>query len=56
MKRIINLLRRDKKITLREVASPKPSRTTLRILGEVLRRAYADQQATRHKAQEIRSN
>jgi len=56
MKKIIKLLHREKKVTLREVASPKPSRTTLRVLGEVLSRAYADQQATRLKAQEIRSN
>jgi len=51
--RLINS--REKKVTLREIASPKPSRNVMRILGEVLRRANADQQAISQQAHEIRA-
>ena len=56
MEKILRLFNKKKKVTLREVVAAKPSRTTLRVLSEVLRRAYTDQQAVRHKAQEIRSD
>ena len=53
---ISKLLGRNKKVTLQDVASPKPSRTTVRVLGEVLRRAYIDQQSVSQKAHEIRTS
>lgn len=53
---IAKLLNREKKVTLRDVASPKPSRSVMRVLGEVLRRANADQQSVSRKAHEIRAN
>lgn len=53
---ITKFLSREKKVTLRDVASPRPSRNVTRVLGEVLRRADADQQSVSRKAHKIRAS
>jgi len=50
------LLRRETRLTLQDVAAPKPSSNVRRALSEVLRRADAEQRAVTEKAYEIRAN
>jgi len=45
-----------RKVTLSEVAEPKPSRAASRVIQGALRRAHQDQQTVSDKASAIRSN
>lgn len=56
MKKTIKTILRPKKVELRDVASPKPSRAATKVLNGALKRAYADQQAVSRKAEVLRSN
>ena len=57
MKKIIKfILPKKKKVELKDVAAPKPSRAAARVLNDALERAYKDQQAISRKAASIRTN
>lgn len=47
---------KPKKVELKDVASPKPSRAAVKVLNGAIKRAYADQQAVSRKADMLRSN
>lgn len=55
MEKIIRLLSK-KKVTLSDVASPKPSRAAARVLKGAMIRAHADQQRLSKEAHAIRTN
>lgn len=56
MKKTLKALLKPKKVELRDVASPKPSRAATRVLNDAVKQAYSDQQLTMKKAQAIRSS
>jgi hypothetical protein len=56
MERISKLFTKSKKVTLRDVASPKPSRAASRAVKGALIRAHKDQQMISKKAQTLRAN
>jgi len=45
-----------KKVEMRDVVSPSPSRSALRVVKNAIHQSYVDQQATREKATTLRSN
>lgn len=49
-------LLRPKKVTLQDVASPKPSRAAARVVKDALKQSYADQKAVSRRAEAMRSN
>jgi|GEM_PF-1556061 len=56
MKRISKLFIKNKKVSLSDVASPKPSRAATRVVKDALVRAHKDQQIISKKAQALRAN
>jgi len=52
--RITSLIPR-KKVSLSDVASPKPSRAAERVINYSLHQAYEDQKALHQKARELRA-
>jgi hypothetical protein len=56
MERISKLFTKSKKVTLSDVASPKPSRAASRAVKDALVRAHKDQQIISKKAQALRAN
>jgi len=45
-----------KKVTLHDVASPRPSRAASRVVKGALKRAHQDQTVVSRRAQELRAN
>lgn len=56
MGRISKLFTKSKKVTLSDVASPKPSRAASRAVKSALVRAHKDQQNISKRAQALRAN
>jgi len=56
MKNIIKRVVPQKKVQLKDVAAPEPSRAATRVLNGALERAYKDQQEITRKAEVIRSS
>ena len=56
MKNLITKLHMRKKVELRDVASPKPSRAAKRAVDSALKRAYKDQLEVTKKATLLRSS
>lgn len=44
------------KVTLSDIASPKPSRAAARVLSGAIKRAYVDQKIVSRQAHSIRTN
>ena len=56
MKKAALAIFRPKKVQLKDIVSPKPSRAATKVLDGAVKRAYEDQQLTIRKAQAIRSS
>ncbi|MGI9027945.1 MAG: hypothetical protein ACR2FM_03860 [Candidatus Saccharimonadales bacterium] len=56
MHKVIRKIIKPKKVELRDVASPTPSRAATRVLNDAVKQAYQDQQLTTRKADALRSN
>lgn len=56
MNKVISTVLRPKKVELRDVASPTPSRAASRAIDGAIKRAHSDQQSVSRKAQLIRGN
>lgn len=56
MNKVIRKIIRPKKVELRDVASPSPSRAATRVIDGAVKQAYHDQQLTTRKAEALRSS
>lgn len=56
MHKVVKKLLTPKKVSLQDVASPRPSRSANRVIKSALKQAHVDQQTLKHKATAIRSN
>ena len=56
MKKALKSIIKPKKVELKDVASPRPSRAALHVLNSALKRAYKDQKTLSKQAEFIRSN
>jgi len=55
MKHKFTALLPRKKVTLRDIASPEPSRAARRVINYSLRQAYKDQKIVKQKARALRA-
>jgi hypothetical protein len=46
----------SKKVEMKDVVSPYPSKSALRVIKNALNKSYADQQVIREKATSLRNN
>lgn len=56
MHKILSKLTPKKKVEMRDLVSPRPSKSASRVLKTALKKSYADQQMIRERATAIRSN